>query len=95
VSPKISARLAALGIQLLADGRDYRLFAREGCVAFAHGDSPGSAGLMTDNGLAFLVWRGGQPFLAAKGSEVPAAAEQVDALRRFSEDLKEALTSVQ
>jgi len=46
---------------------------------------------MTENGLAFLVWREGRAFLAAKGSEVEATNEQVEQLRTFSEDLKKGL----
>ena len=91
MSPEIAARLAACGIQLAAEARDYRLFVRENCAAFVHGESVGSSGLMTENGLAFLVWREGRAFLAAKGSEVEATNEQVEQLRTFSEDLKKGL----
>jgi hypothetical protein len=38
-----------------------------------------------------LVWREGRPNLAAKGSETPATPEQVEAIRKFSQDLNEAL----
>jgi hypothetical protein len=41
--------------------------------------------------LAYLVWRGGQAFLAGKGFELPASDEQVAAVRKFSDDLKAAL----
>ena len=88
MSPEIAARLAACGIQLAAEARDYRLFVRENCAAFVYGENVGSSGLMTENGLAFLVWREGRAFLAAKGSEVEATNEQVEQLRTFSEDLK-------
>jgi hypothetical protein len=33
----------------------------------------GSSGMMTEAGLAFLVWREGRPYLIAKGSETPAS----------------------
>jgi hypothetical protein len=46
---------------------------------------------MTERGLAYLVWRDGQAFLAGKGFEESATEEQVSAVRRFSEDLKGAL----
>ena len=91
MSSDVSARLAAVGIQLLAEAKEYRLFGRENCAAFMHGDNAGSSGLMTEHGLAFLVWRGESPFLSAKGMEMPASAEQVETLRQFSEDLKRAL----
>ena len=49
--------------------------------------------MMTPQGLAYLVWRDGQPMLAAKGGETAATAEQVEAIRKFSEDLKAALST--
>ena len=52
----------------------------------------GSTGFMTEQGLAYLVWRDGQPFLAAKGSETPATPEQVETIRKFSQDLSSALS---
>jgi hypothetical protein len=48
---------------------------------------------MTEQGLAYLVWRDGQPYLASKGGETPASAEQVETIRRFSEDLNNALNN--
>lgn len=93
MSPELSARLAAVGIQLLAEAKEYRLFGRENCAAFVHGESVGSSGMMTEQGLAFLVWRGEQAFLSAKGSEMPASEEQVETLRQFSEDLKLAFSA--
>jgi hypothetical protein len=53
--------------------------------------SLGSSGVMTEQGLAYLVWRDGAPWLCSHGNEVAAGAEQVDAIRKFSEDLKMAL----
>jgi hypothetical protein len=72
------------------------LFVRDNCMATAGrtadgGLTLGSTGMMTDRGLAYLVWRDGQALLAAKGSETPAAPEQVDTIRKFSDDLKSAL----
>ncbi len=43
---------------------------------------------MTENGVAYLMWRDGAAFLVGKGLEAPATPEQVEALRAFSEDLK-------
>jgi hypothetical protein len=47
---------------------------------------------MTEQGLAYLVWRDGQAFLASKGGETPATTEQVETIRKFSEDLNTALS---
>ena len=83
-------------IQVIAETREYRLYARDACVAMVHftpsGEkSIGSSGLMTENGVAYLVWREGNPLLVSKGREIEAAAEQVEALRAFAEDLKRLL----
>jgi hypothetical protein len=96
VSPEILARLANLNIQLVSETAEYCIFARENCVAIAHlreaGLAVGSSGLMTEAGLAYLLWRDGQPLLASHGGlEMPAAPAQVAAVRQFSADLKQAL----
>jgi hypothetical protein len=95
VSPEILARLASLNIQLVSETAEYCIFARENCVAIAHlreaGLAVGSSGLMTEAGLAYLLWRDGQPLLASHGLETPAAPAQVAAVRQFSADLKQAL----
>jgi hypothetical protein len=45
--------------------------------------------MMTENGIAYLVWRAGNPVLAAHGGhEKPATPEELKTVRRFSEDLK-------
>jgi len=100
VTPALEARLASLGIALVAETPAVTAFARDTCVAMAGasaggGLTLGSTGIMTENGVAYLVWREGRPWLAAKGAEVPAAPEQVDAIRRFSEDLQAALATPQ
>ena len=92
----LEARLRSVGIGLVAESPAVSVFARETCVAMvgrsAEGVfSLGSTGMMTENGLAYLVWREHGPLLAAKGAEVPATAAQVESIRRFSEDLKAAL----
>jgi hypothetical protein len=92
----LAARLAALDISLMAEAKDYSIFAREGCLALVQRNeagfaSLGSSGMMTENGLAYLVWRGGRPLLVAKEHELPAEAEQVARIRQFSGDLKSAL----
>jgi hypothetical protein len=83
-------RLEELEIQLVADGPAVKVYARGQCIA-AVGGTQGGTGLTTDRGLAYLVWRGGRAFLSAKGCDTPATAEEVETIRRFSEDLKTAL----
>jgi len=97
VSPETAARLARAKILLAAQTKGYGLFVRENCMSLVHSDergfrSIGSSGMMTENGLAYLVWREGRATLAAHGAnESPAAPEQVETLRKFGEDLKRAL----
>jgi hypothetical protein len=98
VTSETAARLQSLNIQWHTRERGYCLFVRENCAAFAQEREGalklGSSGIMTDHGLAYLVWRQEQPFLAAHGGmENPANAEQLEAIQRFSEDLKRALGS--
>ena len=94
MSPEIAARLADLNIQLAAQARDYCMFMRGNCVALVQSVSDrftsiGSSGMMTENGIAYLVWREGHPVLAAHGGhEQPATQEELETVRRFSEDLK-------
>lgn len=88
--------LASTGIHLLSETRSYSMFARDNLVALVERTaggygSIGSTGIWTERGLAYLVWREGQAFLAGKGFEQPATEDQVAAVRRFSEDLKSAL----
>jgi len=87
--------LASSGIQLLSETRSYAIFARDNLVALvertAEGyGSIGSTGMMTEQGLAYLVWRDGQAFLAGKGFEQPATEAQIASIRKFSEDLQSA-----
>jgi len=104
VTPETAARLAGCGIQLAAESPEYNMFTRGVCAALVRPGTGGktagateaatgigSAGMMTESGLGFLVWREGLPYLAAKGSETPATAVQVEEMRRFSSDLKRAL----
>jgi hypothetical protein len=90
--------LDSIGIQLLSESLTFATFARDNLVALvertpAGYGSIGSTGVWTERGLAYLVWRDDQAFLAGKGFEEPASDEQVAAVRRFSEDLKAALLS--
>jgi hypothetical protein len=96
VTPEIAARLAACEIQLAAQAQGYTMFVRGNCVALVQsaGDqftSIGSSGMLTENGLAYLVWSAGKAMLASHGTQVEADAEQVETIRRFSEDLKETI----
>ena len=90
--------LGATSIQLLSESRSHYIFARDNLVALVERTpqgygSIGSTGVWTERGLAYLVWRDGQAFLAGKGFEQAATEEEVAAVRRFSEDLKAALDS--
>ena len=96
MTPEIEARLQSFGIGLVAESPVVSIFVRDVCVAMAGRGaggslSLGSTGMMTENGLAYLVWRDGQPRLAAKSGEAAAAPEQVEAIHRFSDDLRKAL----
>jgi len=96
VSPAVAERLATRNIQVAAEAPGHYMFVRDVCMALveraADGfGSIGSTGVMTENGLAYLVWREGRPLLVGKGGETAVEASQIDAIRRFSEDLKAAL----
>jgi hypothetical protein len=87
------SRLEDLDIQLMVETPAVTIYMRGECIGMVAAGSQGSTGMMTPQGLAFLVWREGQPLLAAKGVETPATPEQVDAIRQFSDDLKTALST--
>lgn len=96
MNPEIAARLESRGIVWFATEKGYTMFTRENCAAIGHeraGEySLGSSGMMTEAGFAYLFWRDGRAFLAAHGgNETPAADAQIEAVRRFSDDLKAAL----
>jgi hypothetical protein len=92
VTPETAARLQKLDIAWFATEKGYTMFTRGICAAVAHGPSIGSSGLMTENGFAYLVWREERAYLVAHGGAAqPATDEQVEAILRFSKDLKGAL----
>lgn len=96
MTPEIAARLESLGIQMATQTREYSMFVRGNCVALAQSAedrflSIGSSGMMTEKGLAYLVWLDGAPLLSSHGVQVAAEAEQVQAIQQFSGDLKTAL----
>lgn len=72
------------------------LYVRGDCAA-AVGRTPavnqGATGLMTEQGLAYLVWRDGVPLLVSKGVEAAATPAEVEEIRRFTEDLGTALST--
>ena len=76
----------------MVEGPVVSLYVRGNCVAGA-GPTQGSTGLMTEQGLAYLVWREGVAILSSKSGEVPATAEQVAEICQFTEDLKSALAT--
>ena len=92
-------RLVAAGIQLLptVEITNHYVFERDGFVALVERRAEGfggigSAGRLTEKGIAPLVSRGSASFFVAKGFEQPATAEEVDQIRRFQADLKHALS---
>jgi hypothetical protein len=86
------SRLDDFGIRLMAESPAGSIYGRDDCIAVVAG-TQGSTGIMTPQGLAYLLWRDGRALLAAKGAETPATSEQVEAVRKFSEDLKTALST--
>jgi hypothetical protein len=86
------SRLDDLGIRKMVEGPGVSLYARGNCVC-AVGGTQGSTGLMTGQGLAYLVWREGVALLVSKSGETPAAPEQLEEIRTFTEDLKSALAT--
>ena len=96
MTPETAARLAGCGIQLAAESPQYNMFTRGCCVALVDLSAGavtgiGSSGMMTETGLAFLIWREGRPYLAAKGRETLASSAQVEEIQKFSLDLRRAL----
>jgi hypothetical protein len=86
--------LAAAGIRVLdIEVEKHWIVERDGFIALVSRDThkAGAAGRLTERGLAPLVWRDNQAFFMAKGLSEPAAAEEVDQLRRFQADLDTAL----
>jgi len=95
--PGIWSKLAARGFEVaeLPLAR-HVVVAREGFAALIErrGDGAGRAGtpgVVTEKGMAMLVWRNGRPFLVARGLQIEATEYQVEGLRSFATDLEEAL----
>jgi len=94
------SRLDDFHIKLVGEGPAVSIYVRDNCIAAVganpgapSGPTQGSTGLMTEQGLAYLVWRDGHAFLASKGIETPATPEQVAVMQQFSEDLSIALST--
>jgi hypothetical protein len=91
------ARLAAAGIQVIpAELKAHCILERDGFIALIERrddrlGNAGAAGLLTEWGLAPLVWREGRAIFVAKGHEQPATEAQVAQLRAFQADLETAL----
>lgn len=93
-------RLAAAGIEAapLPGIERYALCARGefGALVSIGPDGfgrPGASGLITEQGLAMLVWRGESAvFVSRGGGERAAAPGQVDQLRAFMSDLEKLLS---
>ncbi len=93
LEPILKSRLAAARIELLAQTESHILFTRDNFIALIERSSGtvGSTGMLTEHGLAYLVWRDGQAYLKSKSAEVIATEEQVTAIRSFSRDLQSAM----
>ena len=96
---EILEKLAAANIQIIpADVTSHFILERDGFVAFverrdeAFGNI-GAPGLMTEHGFAALIWRGDQAVFIAKGFEQLASPEQVQKIRAFASDLRNALAA--
>ena len=97
--PDKLARLEAAHINVVpADLEKHHILERDGFIVLVERTAdggygrPGAAGLLTEKGLAPLVWRGESAFFVAKGFDTPATAEQVAALRSFQSDLETSLS---
>ena len=54
----------------------------------------GAPGLLIDGAIAMLIWKSDRSVFVSKASELAASPEQVEALRRFDADLRQALQLV-
>ena len=98
---EILARLAAANIQLLTilQIENHFVFERDGFISLVERARDGgfgrvgSAGLLTDRGMAVLMDRSSRKLFVHKDLEVEATDEQIAALRAFDKDLREALNN--
>lgn len=95
----ILERLVAAGIELVPAPEvvTHYIFTRDGFVSLVERRADGtfggigSAGLLVEQGLAPFITRGSKSFFVARGFEQEATPAQIDSIRRFSADLKQAL----
>jgi hypothetical protein len=91
------SRLVQAGIQLIPVDLDtHYILERDGFLALVERrendfGGVGAAGLMTERGLAPLVWRKERGFFVVRGFEREASDEDVRLLRAFQQDLDGAL----
>jgi hypothetical protein len=86
------------GIQILplAEISTHFVFERGGFIALVERRGEGfgkvgAPGLLMEQGMAQLVWRGEAAFFVAKGWERVAETDEVTALRAFGADLEKIL----
>jgi hypothetical protein len=90
-------RLARAGIQTIPAELDtHYILERDGFLALVERreddfGGAGAAGLLTERGLAPLVWREDRGFFVVRGFEREATPEDVTRLRAFQRDLEDAL----
>jgi hypothetical protein len=87
-------RLQAAGISIVpaCEITTHLVFERRGFAALVDREGAiGSAGLLTEDGFAALVWRGEQAWFVRKGWQREASPSEVSELRAFSRDLQQAI----
>jgi hypothetical protein len=96
---RVLERLTAAGIEPVpVDLKAHYVFARGVFIALVERrddgfGAVGAAGLLSEKGLAPLLWRGDRAFFVAKDFEREAMPAEVDDLRNFQSDLEAALRS--
>lgn len=96
---EILQKLVDHGIQLLpaAELTTHFVFERDGFIALVERrndgfGNAGAPGLLCQQGMAQLIWRGEHAFFVTKGFERQACTEEVEKLRSFGQDLKISLS---
>jgi hypothetical protein len=92
-------KLVTADIQLLAlpEITTHFGFERDGFIALVERSNDafgriGAAGLLSEKGMAALIWRNGSPYFVAKGFEQPATDTDIERLRAFQRDLEASLS---
>lgn len=88
-------RLAALGIQRVEalEMAHFVVVSRDRFAALLEHRNGrivriGTAGIVTEQGLGMLLWRGEEARVVGKGMDRVASREEVESLRRFSSDIQ-------